>query len=113
NGLRCSSSIAYLRPVQNRPNLTILTNATATRVLLQDKRATGVEFRLGESTVKVDVRREVVLSAGALVSSKLLELSGIGNSEILDHHGIKVVHHLPGVGENLRDHPNSRLTFEC
>lgn len=113
NGLRCSSSIAYLRPAQDRPNLSILTNATVTRILLQDRRATGVEFRLGESTRQVRVRREVVLSAGTLASPKLLELSGIGNREILQKHGVSVVHHLPGVGENLRDHPNSRLTFEC
>ncbi|MBI4190421.1 MAG: GMC family oxidoreductase N-terminal domain-containing protein [Betaproteobacteria bacterium] len=113
NGLRCSSSIAYLRPAQNRPNLTILTNAIATRVLLESRRATGIEFRLGATTRQVRVRREVVLSAGPLVSPKLLELSGIGNSDILRQHGVNVVHHLPGVGENLRDHPNSRITYEC
>jgi choline dehydrogenase len=113
NGLRCSSSIAYLRPAQDRPNLTILPNATVTRVSAQNKVATGVEFRLGETTLQVRARREVILSAGALVSPKLLELSGIGNSDILRKHGVAVVHNLPGVGENLRDHPNSRLTFEC
>ena len=58
-------------------------------------------------------RREVVLAAGPLVSPQLLELSGIGNSDILRRHGIGVVHHLPGVGENLRDHPSARVTFEC
>ncbi len=113
NGLRCSSSIAYLRPAKNRPNLTILTNAVATRVLLENKRATGIEIRMGAETRHVRIRREVVLSAGTLASPKLLELSGIGNSDILRQHGVSVVHHLPGVGENLRDHPNSRITFEC
>ena len=112
-GLRNSAAAGYLRPAVKRPNLTILPGATATRVILEGKRATGIEFRAGESTVRVRARREVVLSAGPLASPQLLELSGIGNSEILQKHGIGVVHHLPGVGENLRDHPNSRLTFEC
>ena len=68
---------------------------------------------MGESLRKVTARREVVLSAGALQSPKLLELSGIGNADILRAHGVPVVQHLPGVGENLRDHSNTRLTFEC
>lgn len=113
NGLRNSASIGYLRPALKRPNLTILPRATVTRVVMDSRRATGVEIRLGESTRQVRARREVVLSAGPLASPQLLELSGIGNTEILQKYGISVVHHLPGVGENLRDHPNSRLTFEC
>ena len=76
NGLRCSSSIAYLRPAKDRPNLTILPRAIATRVLLQDKRATGIELRLGETRFRAKARREVVLAAGPLASPKLLELSG-------------------------------------
>ena len=112
-GLRDSASVGYLRPALKRPNLTILPDATVTRVVMEGKRATGIEFRLGDSTCRVRARREVVLSAGPLASPQLLELSGIGNSEILQKHGIGVVHHLPGVGENLRDHPNTRLTFEC
>ena len=91
----------------------MLPNAAATRVLLDGKRATGIEYRQGEVTRKVLARREVMLSAGPMASPQLLELSGIGNSEILRQHGVDVVHHLPGVGENLRDHPNVRLTYEC
>jgi choline dehydrogenase len=113
NGWRSSSAAEYLKPARNRPNLTVLTDSSATRVLIEGKRATGVEFRRGETRVKARARREVVLAAGPLVSPKLLELSGIGNSGILQKHGIGVVHHLPGVGENLRDHPNSRISFEC
>lgn len=113
NGLRCSSSIAYLRPAKDRPNLTILPRAIATRVLLQGKRATGVELRLGETLFRAKARREVVLAAGPLASPKLLELSGIGSSEILRAHGIAPVQHLVGVGENMQDHPNIRMTFEC
>jgi choline dehydrogenase len=113
NGWRSSSAAEYLKPARDRSNLTIVTDAPATRILTEGRRATGVEFRRGENSVKALARREVVLAAGPLVSPKLLELSGIGNSAILQKHGIGVVHHLPGVGENLRDHPNARISFEC
>jgi choline dehydrogenase len=113
DGWRSSSAAEYLKPARNRPNLTVLTDAPATRVLMDAKRATGVEFRLGETSMKALARREVVLAAGPLVSPKLLEQSGIGNSAILQKHGIGVAHHLPGVGENLRDHPSARISFEC
>ncbi len=112
-GWRSSSATEYLRPARGRSNLTVLTDAPATRIVMEGKRATGVEYRLGERDGKARARREVVLAAGTLVSPKLLELSGIGNSEILQRHGLGVVHHLPGVGENLRDHPSSRISFEC
>ena len=113
NGFRSSSATAYLRPVRKRPNLTILTNAPATHVLTEGKRASGVEVSCGGTQQQIRARREVVLSAGPLKSPQILELSGIGNAEILQKFGIGVVHHLPAVGENLRDHPNVRLTFEC
>lgn len=114
NGLRNSSAAGYLKPAQNRANLSVLPRATVTRVLLDGKRATGVEYRLDAGAVRqVKARREVILSAGPLASPQLLELSGIGRSDVLKQHGIDVAHHLPGVGENLRDHPNTRLTFEC
>lgn len=113
NGMRASTAYAYLRPASKQPNLTILTNAVATRVLTEGKRATGVEVSYGGGLQQVRARREVVLSAGPLKSPQILELSGIGNADLLQKLGINVVHHLPGVGENLRDHPNVRLTFEC
>ena len=113
DGWRSSSAAEYLKPARNRANLTIVTDAPVTRVLTEGKRATGVEFRRGDANVKARAGREVVLAAGPLVSPKLLEQSGIGNSEILRKYGIDVVHHLPGVGENLRDHPSSRISFEC
>src|SRR5690606_36642165 len=113
-GLRNSAAVGYLRPNLKRPNLTVLPRAVVTRVLLDGRRATGIEYRLEDGSPRsVRARREVVLSAGPLASPHLLELSGIGNSEILGKFGIPVAHHLPGVGENLRDHPNVRLTFEC
>ena len=113
NGWRSSAAREYLRPALGRSNLTVLTDAPATRVLMEGKRATGVEYRLRNENHKARARIEVVLSAGPLASPQLLELSGIGNSEILRKHGIGVVHHLPGVGENLRDHATARITFEC
>jgi len=113
NGWRSSSAAEYLKPARNRRNLTVVTDAPATRVMMEGKRATGVEFRRGDKIVKASARREVVLAAGPLVSPQLLELSGVGNSDILCRHGIGVLHHLPGVGENLRDHPNARISFEC
>jgi choline dehydrogenase-like flavoprotein len=113
NGWRSSSAAEYLSPASRRPNLTVLTDARATRVVMDGMRATGVEYRHGEVIRRVRTRREVVLAAGPLASPQLLELSGIGNREILLKHGIRVVHELPGVGENLRDHATARLTFEC
>jgi choline dehydrogenase len=112
-GLRSSSSVAYLRPAKRRSNLTVLTRATATRILLENKRATGVELSVNGHLMSVRARNEVLLSAGPLQSPKLLELSGIGSESVLRQHGIPVVHHLPGVGENLRDQPRVRVTFEC
>lgn len=112
-GFRNSAAAGYLRPAKKRTNLSVLPNADATRVLMEGTRASGVEYLRDGATRTVTARREVILSAGPLVSPKLLELSGIGNSDILKKHGIDVVHHLPGVGENLRDHPNTRVTFEC
>ncbi|HEX4326780.1 MAG TPA: GMC family oxidoreductase N-terminal domain-containing protein [Burkholderiales bacterium] len=112
-GLRNSSAAGYLKPARNRSNLTIITDATVARVLLEGKRATGVEYIVGNTHFKVKARKEISLSAGPLASPQILELSGIGNEAILKAHGIEVQHHLPGVGENLRDHPNTRITFEC
>ncbi len=115
NGWRNSTPVGYLNPSLKRPNLTVLPNASVTRVMLEgdSKRATGIVYRMGELNLQVKARREVLLSAGPLASPRLLELSGIGNSALLQKHGIHVQHHLPGVGENLRDHPNTRVTYEC
>jgi choline dehydrogenase len=113
DGWRSSAAREYLRPANDRANLTVLTDAPATRVIMENKRATGVEYRHRNKVHTVRARCEVVLSAGPLASPQILELSGIGNSEILRRHGIPILHHLPGVGENLRDHPSVRLTFEC
>ncbi|GAA0523429.1 GMC family oxidoreductase [Pigmentiphaga daeguensis] len=112
-GLRNNSAAGYLRPARRRPNLTVLTRAMVARVLFEGTRAIGVEYLAAGERRRATARREVVLSAGPLASPQLLELSGIGNQDILRKHGVRPIHHLPGVGENLRDHPNTRLTFEC
>jgi choline dehydrogenase len=99
--------------VRGRSNLTVWTNTLVSRVLLEGKRAVGVECIRDGTTVRVSARKEVVLSAGPIQSPKILELSGIGRSDVLSPLGIPILHELPGVGENLSDHPNVRLTFEC
>jgi choline dehydrogenase len=110
---RCSTAVAYLKPARGRANLSIETNAHATRVLLEGTRATGVGYRQGEKEVAVRARREVILAAGALQSPQLLQLSGIGPPPLLQQHGIPVVHALQGVGENLQDHLQARVIFRC
>ncbi len=105
DGWRCSNAKAYLTPeVRSRSNLTILTGAHATRVLLEGKRAVGVEYRRWWKLSQVRARREVILCGGAFNSPQLLMLSGIGPRAELGKHGIEVKHHLEGVGENLQDH---------
>lgn len=104
NGERCSAAKAYLTPVLDRPNLTVITQARATRILFQGKRAVGVEYRQRGRTQRLQARQEVLLSAGALQSPQLLLLSGVGPRDELARHGIALVHELPGVGQNLQDH---------
>lgn len=113
NGMRVSASVAYLRPALRRRNLTVLTKAITRRVLFSGTRATGVEYRIGGERLVASADREVVLSAGTVQSPQILELSGVGNAEHLHKLGIPVVAHLPGVGENVHDHLQVRIVFEC
>jgi choline dehydrogenase-like flavoprotein len=111
-GARWSTADAYLKPALRRPNLTLQTEATATRVLFDGRRAVGVEFsQLGQRRV-VKARREVVLAGGAVNSPQLLMLSGIGDREQLARHGIDVVADVPEVGQNLMDHLAVPLGFD-
>lgn len=112
NGERCSAAAAYLHPVLSRPNLTVITHAHATRILMDGKRATGVAYRQGKTAKQVQARREVVLCGGAFNSPQLLQLSGIGRSEDITPHGIDMVHELHGVGQNLQDHLDFVLAFK-
>jgi choline dehydrogenase len=104
DGVRVSSANAYLRPAHSRPNLEVLTRALATRVLFEGRRAIGVEFRRGGVRVTAQARREVIVCAGAINSPQLLELSGVGDPELLRRFDIPVVAAAPAVGRGLQDH---------
>lgn len=103
-GRRETTAGALLRPALGRPNLTVLTRAQVTRVLLEGRRVTGVAAQTATGGITVRSRGEVVLCAGALQSPQLLLLSGIGDGAELPAQGIELRHHLPGVGRNLHDH---------
>lgn len=105
-GERCNAARAYLRPHLHRPNLRVTPNAQVQRILFDGRRAVGVEVRVGGTLRRLQARREVVLAAGAIQSPQLLMLSGVGDAAQLQQHGIEVLHHLPGVGANLQDHPD-------
>ncbi len=104
NGARCSAAVAYLHPAMKRPNLQVETDALASRVIFEGKRAAGVEFVQNGVKRTAKARAEVILAGGAINSPQLLQLSGVGNGELLRQHGIAVVSNAPGVGENLQDH---------
>ncbi len=104
-GRRDSTARAYLDPARRRRNLSVLTEAFALRVIVEGGRAVGVEYRQGGETKQLHARREVILCGGAIHSPQLLMLSGIGPATHLKDHGIAVLHDLPGVGQNLQDHP--------
>jgi choline dehydrogenase len=103
-GLRHSTATQYIHPARKRSNLTVLQGAEATSLILEGKRCVGVRFKRNGKMQDVHCGREVIVSCGTANTPKLLELSGIGNPEVLEKHGIKVTHELKGVGENLRDH---------
>lgn len=106
NGRRWSAADAYLRPALSRPNLTVRTHAYVSKVLLEGSCAVGVSYRIGASEISVRAEVEVLLSGGTINSPQLLLLSGIGPADQLRKHNLDVVVDLPGVGENLHDHPS-------
>ncbi|HYC44420.1 MAG TPA: GMC family oxidoreductase N-terminal domain-containing protein [Burkholderiales bacterium] len=112
-GRRCSTAVAYLRPARPRPNLTVATDAHATRILFSGTRAVGLEYLSGGARHIAHARSEVILAAGAFGSPQLMQLSGLGPAALLREHGIAVIADMPGVGANLQDHYNGRLVFEC
>ncbi len=111
DGRRMSAARAFLHPARTRANLTVETGAHALRVRFEGTRAVGVEIRQGGRMREVRAAREVVLAAGAVQSPQLLELSGVGQPDLLRARGVEPVHALPGVGENLHDHYIARLTW--
>jgi choline dehydrogenase len=111
NGERWSTARGFLDPIRNRPNLTVETEAFTTRILLEGKRAVGVDYTKGGVAKQARCGREVILAAGAVKSPNILELSGIGQPELLSSLGIPVHHELRGVGENYRDHYAPRMNW--
>ena len=111
NGVRWTAAKAFLRPVHSRQNLRVVTGALVTEVTTEGRRATGVRYTQGGSEQVARADDQVILAAGAINSPKLLELSGIGDPEVLTRHGIAVSHALPGVGRNLQDHLQIRTVF--
>jgi choline dehydrogenase len=112
-GLRCSTAVGYLRPIARHPNLSVRTGALANRILFDGRRATGVSYLRQGSIQEVKARREIILSAGAIQSPQLLQLSGIGPAELLADKGIPLIHASREVGENLQDHLQFRLIYRC
>jgi len=112
-GWRCSTAKAYLSPARGRSNLRIETGAFASGVIMDGARAVGVRYRQGGQMKEVRCTAEVLLAAGSIQSPQLLQLSGIGPGALLQQHGVPVVVDAPDVGENLQDHLQIRLSFEC
>ncbi|GJH12101.1 choline dehydrogenase [Caballeronia novacaledonica] len=113
NGRRASTARGYLDRAKHRGNLTIVTHATTDRVLFSGKRAIGVAYLHGGQRVTAHVRREVLVCSGAIASPQLLQRSGVGRADWLKELEIPVVHDLPGVGENLQDHLEMYMQYEC
>lgn len=113
NGWRSSAATAYLRPIRKRPNLHVQTDTMVRRLIVEGRRVSGVEVEHRGRIKVLRAGREVLLSAGAINSPKILQLSGIGEAGMLRNLGIEVQHDLPGVGENLQDHYTCRSTYRC
>jgi choline dehydrogenase len=113
NGRRLSAARAYLHPVMGRPNLQVRTRAFVTRILFEGTRAVGVEYTRGKGAPHRARAGEVILCGGAINSPQLLQVSGVGNGEELRALGVDVLHHLPGVGENLQDHLEVYIQHAC
>jgi choline dehydrogenase len=110
---RASTAVGYLNPVKSRPNLRIEVRALTRRILLDGKRAVGIEYSQNGALYRVNARKEVLLCGGSIKSPQILQLSGIGPGELLQSLGIEVKHDLPGVGENLQDHIAVRIIHRC
>ncbi len=113
DGVRSSASREYLDPVKSRSNLTVITRALAQKVILEGKKATGIEYTVNGTLKTAHATKDVVLSAGPIGSPHILQLSGIGDKAILEEAGVEVKHHLPGVGQNLQDHLEFYFQYKC
>lgn len=112
NGLRCSTSSGFLKPVKHRKNLSVVTNALAHKVVFDGLRANGLEYSIDGQTRVALCSGEIILSAGSVGSPQLLMLSGVGEQEHLVEHGIEVTKNLIGVGQNLQDHLQLRSVYK-
>ena len=115
NGRRVSAARAFLKPAMKRPNLEVRTNARASAILFEGKRAVGIRYLAarGAPPREVRARREVILSAGTVNTARLLQVSGVGPADLLERLGVPVVHALRGVGANFRDHYASRFVMRA
>jgi len=114
DGKRCHAGESFLKPAISRPNLTVITGAHVLKILFQDKKAAGVEYvhqKKKKKPFTINAKKEVILSAGVVNSPQILKLSGIGPEKELSDFNIPVVHNLPGVGENVQDHPDVILRY--
>jgi choline dehydrogenase len=110
---RSSAAVAYLNPAKSRPNLTVEIRALTHRVLLEGRRAVGIEYSQDGALRRATARKEVLLCGGSINSPQILQLSGIGPGDVLQAQGIAVQHELPGVGANLQDHIGGRIIHRC
>jgi choline dehydrogenase len=113
HGRRCSTAVGYLRQARRRPNLAVVSNALARRILFSGRRAIGVEYRCGDTTRVAYANAEVIVAGGAFNSPQLLQLSGLGPAALLKSFGINVVADMPGVGADLQDHLQVRMQYRC
>ncbi|MFL7026370.1 choline dehydrogenase [Enterovibrio norvegicus] len=113
NGVRASTSNAYLRPALKRSNLTLIKGVTVNKIILAGKTAVGVSYSKGGQMVEVYANKEIISAAGSIGSPQLLQLSGIGPKAVLENAGVEVKHDLPGVGENLQDHLEVYFQYHC
>ncbi|MEH6580017.1 MAG: choline dehydrogenase [Amphritea sp.] len=113
DGVRASTSNAYLRQAMKRSNLTLISGVLSRKVIMDGKRAVGIEYEKNGQIVNVKAAKEVILAAGSIGSPQLLQLSGIGPAKVLKEAGVDLVHDLPGVGENLQDHLEVYFQYHC
>ena len=113
NGRRCSAAVAHLYPALRRKNCTLVTGATVQKITIEGDCATGIEYTHDGNLNRVEASHEIILSGGAINSPQILMMSGIGPADHLCKHGIEVKLDLPGVGQNLQDHPTVLVKYAC
>jgi len=113
DGVRASTSNAYLRRTMKRKNFKIISGVLCNKVIIENKTAKGIEYNKGAKTFQATARKEVILSAGSIGSPQILQLSGVGPKKVLKDAGVELIHDLPGVGENLQDHLEVYYQYSC